>query len=417
MKTEYLITFDGQDGMCSDIEKFKSMLMSHSRIGFGKGSIIKIDGRDLNYVLATGKMSDGSIYYDFTLECTNDDFLDLYGDLLKEIRKVCGKFNGRGAIVLMDGIGEKYCQLGYPIVYKTENLMRKLISKFMAINIGIDWVDATAPKEVMESLRTEGKRDKYNLLQEVDFIQISNFLFKNYTKNDFPKFIDSIKNKNDEECIKVSELKEYAPATNWEKYFAKNVKCESEYIRSKWDKLYALRCKIAHCRSITHEEYEELKVLAEDVCLKIQAALDSIQDIQISESERENLAENMSGALNDKVADFLAAYNKMAKILHLMCALTSGEDDIYDRHDANKINVRMQSRYLNGKKGVIDNLLVKEIQITQDFRNMVVHKFGMMEVKDADLSDSTERIMVIIGELLKHEPEKLEKLKNVDLRK
>lgn len=75
----------------------------------------------------------------------------------------------------------------------------------MAISIGYDWSDASTPKEVLDSVRTEGKKEKSNFLHEVDFIQLSNFLFKKYTKADSNRFIDSLKEMTDDEAIKVGD--------------------------------------------------------------------------------------------------------------------------------------------------------------------------------------------------------------------
>ena len=75
--------------------------------------------------------------------------------------------------------------------------MRKLISKFMAISIGYDWSDVSTPKEVLESVRTPAKQEKANLLHEVDFIQLSNFLFKQYTKADSKRFFNELKERDD----------------------------------------------------------------------------------------------------------------------------------------------------------------------------------------------------------------------------
>ncbi|MDM5121866.1 HEPN domain-containing protein [Aeromonas rivipollensis] len=259
MKSEYLITFDVQENLCTTVEKFRSLLVAHSSISFSKKEqSFSYNGIIFPYILAQGTLTDNSIYYDLTIECSDESQHEDYKSLLKEIRKVCTKTSGRNIIILHDGVGEEYCQKGYPIVYRTENLMRKLIAKFMAISIGYDWSDASTPKEVLDSVRTENKKEKTNFLHEVDFIQLSNFLFKKYTKADANRFIDSLKDKTDDELVRVGELKQYSPFTNWEKYFAKKVQCESEYLRTKWEKLYEYRCKIAHCRGISKLELAEL---------------------------------------------------------------------------------------------------------------------------------------------------------------
>lgn len=415
MKSEYLITFDSKDGICTSVEKFKSLLSAHTSISFVKKEI-SFAGKNFPYQLAQGTLTDGSLYYDMTLESLDISEHEAYKDLLKEVRRICTKISGRNIIVLHDGVGEEYCQQGYPIIYKTENLMRKLIAKFMAISIGYDWSDASTPKEVLDSVRSDGKKEKTNFLHEVDFIQLSNFLFKKYAKADSNRFIDSLKEKGDEETIRVGDLRHYSPFTNWEKYFAENVKCDSEYLKSKWERLYEYRCKIAHCKGLTKVELLDLVATSEDICEKIQAALDSIGDVHIEEAEREELAENFSGTASKSAAEFIDKYNKLAGLTRLACELSSNDHDIYGKHETNKTNIRMQSSYLCNAKGIIDKRTVTLINRAQAFRNKVVHRAGIVDISESELIDEMASIDSIIDFLSSLTPEDLENLKGADLR-
>ncbi len=416
MKSEYLITFDSKDELCTSVEKFKSLLGAHASIAFGKKEKVSFNGKEFSYQLAQGKLTDGSIYYDLTLESTDPADQEIYKDLLREVRRICTKTSGRSIIVLHDGVGEEYCQQGYPTIYKTENLMRKLIAKFMAISIGYDWSDASTPKEVLDSVRIEGKKEKSNFLHEVDFIQLSNFLFKKYTKADSTRFIASLKEMADDEVIKVGDLRQYSPFTNWEKYFAKKVKCDSEYLRSKWERLYDYRCKIAHCKGITKQEFDDLVVISGDICEKIQAALDSIGDVHIEEAEREELAENFSGTANKNAAEFIVKYNKLTTLTKTVCELTSNETDIYGKHETNKTNIRMQSKYLCTTKGVIDKGTTELINRAQTFRNKLVHRVGIVDISESELIEEMSSIDTVIDLLSSLNPKELALLKGVDRR-
>lgn len=416
MKTEYLITFDAKDGLCTSVEKFKSLLAAHASISFGKKDKLSYNNKDFSYQLAQGTLTDGSLYYDLTLEVTDSADQETYKDLLKEVRRICTKTSGRNIIVLHDGVGEEYCRQGYPTIYKTENLMRKLIAKFMAISIGYDWSDASTPKEVLDSVRTDGKKEKSNFLHEVDFIQLSNFLFKKYNKADSSRFLDSLKEKADDEFIRVGDLKSFSPFTNWEKYFAKKVNCDSEYLRSRWERLYDYRCKIAHCKGLTKQELDDLMAISNDICEKIQAALDSIGDVHIAEAEREELAENFSGTASKGAAEFIAKYNKLIASAKAICELTSNENDIYSKHETNKTNIRMQSQYLCGTKNVIDKGTTELINRAQAFRNKLVHRVGIVEISESELIEETASIDSIIDLFSSLDPEKLVALKGIDLR-
>lgn len=416
LKSEYLITFDSKDGICTTVEKFKKLLSVHELISFPKKEKIAYKGKEYSYQLAQGTLTDNSIYYDLTLECNDIADQDAYKDLLREIRIICAKTSGRNIITLHDGVGEEYCHQGYPTIYKTENLMRKLIAKFMAISIGYDWSEASTPKEVLDSVRIDGKREKTNFLHEVDFIQLSNFLFKKYTKSDANRFFDSIKEKDDADQVTAKDLKQYAPFTNWEKYFARKVQCDSEYLKTKWERLYEYRCKIAHCKGITKLELDDLKLISGDICAKIQAALDSIGDLHIEDTDREELAENFSGAANKNAAEFIQKYNKLAALVRIACDLSSDENDIYSKHETNKTNIQMQSKYLWNAKGVISKETADLINRAQTFRNKVVHQVGIVEVSDSELLEEMHLIDSLIEHLALLDSGDLSSKRGLDLR-
>ncbi|RUS00724.1 hypothetical protein KHDHEBDM_01110 [Pectobacterium polaris] len=306
--------------------------------------------------------------------------------------------------------------LGYPKIYKTENLMRKLIAKFMAISIGYNWSESNTPKEVLDSVRSEIKKERTNFLHEVDFIQLSNFLFKKYTKSDAGRFFETIKGKDDSDTFISKDLKHYVPFTNWEKYFAKKVQCESEYLRTKWEKLYEYRCKIAHCKGITKPELDDLSTISEDICQKIQVALDSIGDLHIEEIEREELAENFSGAASKDSADFISKYYQLANIVLEICKLSSSDNDIFYNSVANIKNIRMQSKYLYNNKGVITKEMSDMIYQAHEIRNIVVHKVGLVKLNESEIIKSLESINYLLEELSLIDKETLIEKKGIDLR-
>lgn len=418
MKTEYLITFDSDDSVCADVSAFKSFLSSHNEISFGKGDKISHSGNVYVYKLARGTLTDSSIYYDLTIETEkkDDDGINAFKAFLKDVRTLCTKLSGRDIIILHDGIGEEYCMQGYPKVYKTENLMRKLIAKFMAISIGYNWSESNTPKEVLDSVRSEMKKERTNFLHEVDFIQLSNFLFKKYTTSNASSFFETIKGKDDSDTFTSKDLKQYVPFTNWEKYFAKKVNCESQYLKSKWEKLYEYRCRIAHCKGITKQELDDLSDISEDICQKIQVALDSIGDLHIEELEREELAENFSGAASKDSEDLIEKYNQLASVVFEACALSSSENDIFNKHETNKTNIRMQSKYLCNNKGIINRIAADMIDHAHSIRNIVVHKVGIIKLSESEVLNALESIDYLLKIFSSIDKESLIARKGIDLK-
>ena len=285
----------------------------------------------------------------------------------------------------------------------------------MVISIGIDWENEAVPKEVNESIKKENNKIKNGLLQQVDFIQLSDFLFKKYSKNDISQLLDIIKQKNDNDKIDIVEVKNYIPKSNWEKFFAKRIDCESDYLKSSWEKLYDYRCKVAHCRTLTKIEYDDFEALCKDIGGKIDAALDSIGDIKIAASEREDLAENISVVNNDSAALFLSTYNQLSVTIQNICSLVSGEKDLYEKYTTNKTNLTMQVNYLFKNKKVLSKEECEILLEIQLFRNRFVHCLGLEQISEALLKDYTTRMKDIFINLTSSEDdERYTKLKDTN---
>jgi hypothetical protein len=286
----------------------------------------------------------------------------------------------------------------------------------MAISVGYDWRDASTPKEVLESIRGKNKKEQTNILLEVDFSQLSTFLFNEYTKASLDKFIQSLSKKEDEETIKVSDLKQFMPSPNWEKYFSAKVQCDSGYLKTRWEKLYVYRCKIAHCKGLTDVEYEDLVSISNDLCEKIELALNSVGDIHIEKEDREELAENLSSAANKKVADLIANYNNLSVLMRNLCEWSSGKDDIYHKHRTNQTNIRMQSQYLCNNKKLISKDEVELIYQCQALRNQVVHKSGMIEISESEILSAILDLEKLISRISSINIKDVEKRKDIDYR-
>lgn len=157
--------------------------------------------------------------------------------------------------------------------------------------------------------------------------------------------------------------------------------------------------------------------ISTEVCEKIETALNSIGDIHIEENEREELAENLSGAANDNAANFIAQYNRLSKIIQTICELVSNDEDIYSRYETNKTNIRMQSRYLCNNKGLIDVDISKSIDELQAMRNKIVHQMGITNISEPELLEALKIMNSVLDRILMFDFEEVKKLKGVDLKK
>ncbi|MBE9129760.1 MULTISPECIES: HEPN domain-containing protein [unclassified Coleofasciculus] len=69
--------------------------------------------------------------------------------------------------------------------------------------------------------------------------------------------------------------------------------------KKKWEELYKFRCQIAHNSQITKDDYDKIKTLVNELKTKLQVAIDRLDQIEVSDEEKETIAENVS--VNDEI--------------------------------------------------------------------------------------------------------------------
>ncbi|MDG1606345.1 HEPN domain-containing protein, partial [Bacillus paranthracis] len=215
-----------------------------------------------------------------------------FENLLSNIREIIFK-TGNAPQILWDDISRYYSKEAYPLIFEVENLMRKLITKFMLTNVGMAWAKENIPAEVKDSVKGS-KAETPDFLYKTDFIQLEKFLFKKYSTKPVEKLFENIKKAKNEGELKLGELTLFVPKSNWEKYFSDLVDCEGEYLSKRWEKLYDLRNKVAHNRGLIRKEYEEIVTLSEDIKEKLYKAIESLDKITLTKSQKEEITESTS---------------------------------------------------------------------------------------------------------------------------
>lgn len=183
---------------------------------------------------------------DETDEAKNVEYLEEIDKIFKRVIQESGiKFYLN---TIWDEVSQFYCKKGYPIINELENLMRKLIFRFMIKNIGSDWVKKSFPQKLRENVEKTAEKNAIedllvNCLYEADFIQLIEFLFIPYSKsNDINKIFDIIN--SIEKIEDLDKVREYQPKSNWERYFSSIIKVDD--LDEKWNKLYKYRNKIVN---------------------------------------------------------------------------------------------------------------------------------------------------------------------------
>lgn len=301
LKNEFIILKDENES-CNSIDTFKSLLNSHASFKI-TAKEFKHNGFRMSYELSTNTLQNGSKterYFNLTLIRKSETDADKEKDIpeinnaLKDLRMVLNNFgNGLRLIKLWDDISVYQSEKAYPLLHEIENLMRQLIMKFMLTKLGTSWLNVAVPQTTKKAIEDNAKRNKtLNIVEagifEADFIDLADFLFKEYStfkENDFFKAIRSAK---PEDTLDVSKYKNELPKSNWDRYF--NDLIEIKELNKKWKRLYDLRNLIAHNRHLTTKQFEEIKELTSEMGQKLLEGISKIGQLSPDKLKSENEA-------------------------------------------------------------------------------------------------------------------------------
>lgn len=388
---EYLITIKTKGGFCDSVETFNNLLKAYSEIQLHEERIIFKD-IDIVYVVKTDEIKNQNQRYfhaSFTLtEIKNED---IFLELLKMFRDIVFKANGK-INVLWDDLSVYYSQKCYPIIHKSENLLRKVISKFMLINLGMEWSIQTLPEEVAKSIKNKrSQQGVTDILHDVDFIQLADFLFKPYETKGLASLYSTIKKIESDTSFDSKILLEYIPRSNWQRYFSSIVNCNDSYLAKRWEKLYELRCLIAHNTIISKKEFSEIQTLSSEVNEKLIEALNNIAKVIIPEGDIEILHENIASNLNKFVGEFLEAWKSLNTELINKFLLSQNFTD-----EELEMRVTISSiMKLIEKHKFLDPKIINQIDGLRMLRNQVVHD-TVEKLNDQELLNKTKEIKYII---------------------
>jgi hypothetical protein len=375
LQSEYIIIIDTKDGFCNSASSFNSLLRSYDNIDIREDHLT-FSGTQFGYEVQTGEIGqEGLRFFHVRIVADSVDQIDEFSNLLRLVRTILHKVGKVPPQSLWDGVSFYYAQKSYPLIYEIENLMRKLIVKFMLTTVGIQWAKEAIPEDVKRSIRTEA-RTEADYLYAVDFVQLSNILFSEYSTMDFSQLLERIRVAESISELDLKELKQFVPRSNWERYFSPIIDCESGYLEKRWKQLYKLRCQVAHSRLLTKAEYQHLCSLFDAVRGKLHEALDKLDQVCIADEELELVAENIVGNLNTAYGEFLSRWKELVELLQELVSISApGERnqlEYYGYLGSPSALIRTLS-----KKNVLDKQVCQQLKEFLEFRNALVHGTGV----------------------------------------
>ena len=162
----------------------------------------------------------------------------------------------------------------------------------------------------------KSKRKQYlDVLHQIDFIHLGDFLFKSYQVKDTKELYLMISKAQSLDDLMLDELKSFEAKSNWEKYFSKIVDCTDEYLDKRWKELYDLRCSVAHNALLNKDEHERVCRLVSEIEIPLQKAIENLDKVHVPQSDKEQVAENVASSISIAYGEFIQTWKLFEKAL------------------------------------------------------------------------------------------------------
>ncbi|KAA8670323.1 HEPN domain-containing protein [Pantoea dispersa] len=389
MKVEYLVTIELKNSFCKTKKSFLNFLQSDSDISLS-GKKAKYIGNEFDIeVVEENTPSEKYKIFHLKLASSSDD-LELFSAFLRVIRGLLNLASNNNIQTLWDDVSYSYSRKAYPIIHELENLMRKLITKFMLTNVGLGWSETAIPDELKKIRRDKKQQSSNNYLYDADFIQLSTFLFDSYRTQDLDGLIRKIKD-HDGDSIPIDDVRDFIPKSNWQRYFQKHVDCEESLLKSRWDKLYLIRCKVAHNNFFERNDFDMLIQMSSEIKPIIEGAISSLEKITVPEEEREELAENAAVSTNYRVGEFLLNWRALEKKIGDL-AVKAGMPK-----ERSYLNIKPTARELRERQLIGESIYESIVNLSQ-VRNVIVHSQGF-ELNEYDLEYYIQNLKSVINNI------------------
>ncbi|MCY9233177.1 HEPN domain-containing protein [Bacillus spizizenii] len=329
LKVEYLVLIDTSNGFCSNLNAFNSLLQSNSELRIEDESILfKRLTVGYNVQILDSKHKDKNFFH-ITFECNETQEIVIFEDFLRKVRVILHKVGGNQVQKLWDDVSFYYSCKAYPLINELENLMRKLITKFMVTKVGLSWVKHNIPKEVKDSVKNSVSDNSLDFLYNIDFIKLSDFLFKKYSPYSQDELFEKLKKAK--EISDIDDLKTYIPKSNWDRYFSELVNFEEPQLNKKWKKLYDFRNKVAHNNFVEKNDFEQISCESKEVKKILQEAIQKLDNVEIPATEKDLVADNAIEVVLSVGTEVFEVM--MQRIKHLLAKLINFANRLVDERE------------------------------------------------------------------------------------
>lgn len=389
---EYLTTLNNDQIFCNTVETFNRFIESNEyiKINFGDNELVYKE-LTIGYNIDMSKNESKNIFFNLKFTLKDINKVKEFEKFLRDIRIMLNSISSSDVLVLWDDVSLFYSIKAYPYIHKIENLMRKLLTKFMMINVGTEWNKENIPNDIKVKCKNDGSNNTYNYLYQTDFIDLSKFLFNKYAivtyENFIKKYNQGKNNYNIEDII---------PKSNWERYFKDSFRCDQGFLDKKWNKLYDLRNKIAHNNKFNENELNQVFDLCKEVEDILKNAINDLGKVKVEDKDKEVVMENMLLGVEGELSEFMEEYTQLEDIVLNFSIYSAYNQDknvmsLRNNCEKNKYNILDFIKVLF-ERGFIIKSIVEDTKEIVLFRNLIVHHAINEDLKNIEVKNKIELV-------------------------
>ncbi|ENP8453407.1 hypothetical protein ACEI25_000001 [Photobacterium damselae] len=390
-KVEYLVLSDIKKTQCKTIPALKSLLQADSDVSIERNKVtFKKHSSDIK--IKSGKNDEKShIYFNVCLVCKLEEDLDDFSLLLKSVRKSLS-FVSKSTYVVWDDLSLYYSGQAYPKLFEIENLMRVLITKFMLTKVGLGWTKDRVPTDVQQSINTNNT--DVNYLNNVDFIQLKNFLFSENYPNHKDSLIKKLKAAKDFTELELDDIKSLIPESNWERFFQPLVGCDADFLKKRWEQLYELRCKVAHNKDFTKSNLKDVSRLTQELKPILEKALSSVESITITEEEKDSVFENVITIYDVEFGKYMTRIQRLEDVMRAFIQFFG--IDTPNKHRSSLLELQKALAPI----GILSEEQLNTINSARQIRNKIVHDTFATDPREVmETQHELEKLIITLEDL------------------
>ena len=226
LHVEYLVIVEKKTSealyrLCDSVVAFNKFLQTEDTIKVANDEIIYKERCHFTYRIQVGEVEGKEQRY-FHVKFGSSREEEIIAEFVSFNRDFKGLIHHSGGQpeTLWNDVSLFYAERSYPYIHGIENLMRKLITYFMLTTVGKEWVLETLPNAVKEAIDKSKRKQYFDVLYQIDFIHLGDFLFKEYAAKSVDELYDLLNNTSSLEDVALENLQSFQARSNWDRYFS-----------------------------------------------------------------------------------------------------------------------------------------------------------------------------------------------------